>query len=72
MPLERPVGPDAMCPFSTRTTFLTPRFASAYAVVHPLIPPPMTTTAAVFDTRLLRVAMQIIWQQACPSSLLDT
>src|SRR5215467_14172956 len=53
MPLDRPVGPDAMCPFSTRTTRFTPRFASAYAVVHPLIPPPMMIASAVFDTYCL-------------------
>src|SRR4030095_9864508 len=52
--LERPDAPLATAPFST-STILTPFSASAYAMLVPLTPPPITTTSAVCATVLLRL-----------------
>src|SRR5262245_44051953 len=52
--LERPDAPLATAPFSTSTTF-TPFSASAYAMLVPLTPPPMTTTSAVCAMVLFRL-----------------
>src|SRR6266545_6579177 len=45
--LDRPDAPLASAPFSQSVTRRTPRAASAYAVLMPLTPPPITTTSAV-------------------------
>src|SRR5215471_6200930 len=55
--LERPDAPLATAPFSTSTTF-TPLSASAYAMLVPLTPPPMTTTSAVCAMVLLRLGSE--------------
>src|SRR6185369_468059 len=47
MPLERPVGPEAICPVSTSATRPAPFFASRNTILDPLIPPPITTASAV-------------------------
>src|SRR3990167_7265356 len=45
--LERPEAPLARAPCSSSTTRVTPREASAQAMLIPLTPPPTTTTSAV-------------------------
>src|SRR5690242_19023324 len=52
MPLERPVGPEAIWRCSTRSTFFAPCSASLNAVHAPVMPPPMITISAGFISEL--------------------
>ena len=47
MAWERPVEPEPRTPCSSRSALRTPMRVRWYRMLHPMTPPPMTTTSAV-------------------------